>query len=52
MQNLTAHYSDPMNPGCDRYILDLHPKQSGIIQLSGASAAAGEGIACDGKTDV
>ena len=42
-------HSDPNHPGCARSIVQLN---STSATVSGADAAGGEGVACDGTTDV
>ena len=45
----TGKYSDPNHPGCARTVV-RNSISSG--QVYGADAAGGEGVACDGTTDV
>ncbi len=45
----TGKYSDPNHPGCARSVLRTSDSDG---QVYGADAAGGEGVACDGSTDV
>lgn len=45
----TGSYSDPNHPGCARAI---GYEELSTLRVFGADAAGGEGVACDGETDV
>ena len=45
----TGKYSDPNHPGCARSVIRTSGSDG---QVYGADAAGGEGVACDGSTDV
>lgn len=45
----SGKYSDPNHPSCARTVLRDHKSSA---QVYGADAAGGEGVACDGSTDV
>ena len=46
--DIAGQYSDPNHPGCARTIITT----GRTTEVYGADAAGGEGIACDGTTDV
>jgi hypothetical protein len=44
-----GRYSDPNHPGCAREIVQVTPA---IALVYGSDAAGGEGVPCDGTTDI